>query len=160
MQGFKYLSIKQKLISLMMIITCIILLMSSILFIITEVLTYKHGMIANLSTLAKIIGNNSIAALIFDDQSTAEETLASLSIEPNIISAMIYSEQGDLFVKYHNNKDAKIILTNPEQKLDSNFSILKTVENQTDPSVQKTVENQTNAGIRNKLMNAKKQKNT
>jgi signal transduction histidine kinase len=58
-------------------------------------------MVRELSTLAEIIGANSTAALAFDDQRSAEETLAALSAKQRIVGAYIYTKDGAAFARYH-----------------------------------------------------------
>ncbi len=99
-RDLKDLSIKRKLTVIIMLTCSAALLMASVAFITNEVLTFRKAMIENLSTLSEVIGNNSTAALSFNDRKAAEETLSALSAEPNVISASIYARDGSLFAKY------------------------------------------------------------
>ncbi len=53
-----------------------------------------------LSTLADVVGQNSTAALNFNDQPAAREVLEALSAEPSVISACLYDVSGQLFSEY------------------------------------------------------------
>jgi len=113
MNTFRYFSIRKKLILIMMLTTGIIILMVSALFIMNELITFRFGIIKRLTTLAKVVGINSIAAITFNDQKAAEETLTGLSAEPNIVVAGIYKADGNIFAEYykdvqHNDPNLKI----------------------------------------------------
>jgi len=100
MKTFRYLSIKYKLITLMMSLSGIILLLASAGVIVNEAVSFRGRMLKGLSTLTKVMVGNSIAALTFTDNEAARETLATLKVYPNIISARIYTAQGALFAEY------------------------------------------------------------
>jgi diguanylate cyclase (GGDEF)-like protein len=55
---------------------------------------------SRLSTLANIVGQNSAAALLFDDRSAAIEVLGALAAERSVVSACLYGTSGTLFVEY------------------------------------------------------------
>ena len=60
---------------------------------------------AQLATLADIIGQNSTAALDFNDKDAATEVLGALRREPQIASACLYSASGLLFAEYRRRMD-------------------------------------------------------
>ena len=51
--------------------------------------------------MAGVIGENSKAALIFQDPEAAEGTLAALGNEEQIVAAAVYGADGLLFAPYH-----------------------------------------------------------
>jgi len=55
---------------------------------------------SRLTTLANIVGQNSSAALNFDDNKAAAEILQALHAEPSIVSACLYSQSGNVFAQY------------------------------------------------------------
>jgi len=61
----------------------------------------RQSLTRRIETLAEIIGQNSTAALIFDDPSNAAEILSALRTESHIVSASIYTENDRLFAKYY-----------------------------------------------------------
>jgi PAS domain S-box-containing protein len=93
-------SIKRKQIWIVMLITSVALLLACAAFGAYEVLNFRKTMLRNLTTLAEIVGNNSAVALDFDDPRAAEETLASLRVEPNILGACIYDKAGRVFAQF------------------------------------------------------------
>lgn len=55
---------------------------------------------SRLSTLADIVGQNSAAALMFDDRPAAVEVLQALEAEGSVVSACLYGQGGKLFAEY------------------------------------------------------------
>ncbi len=53
-----------------------------------------------LASLADIVGQNSAAALVFDDRAAAVEVLQALRAESSVISACLYQSSGQLFAQY------------------------------------------------------------
>ncbi len=93
-------SIKRKLTALMMLTSSIVLLLASFAFVANQLVRFKQTITQNLSTLAEVIGANCAAALMFDDQKSAAETLKGLTAVKGIIFAKI-SKEGALFAMYH-----------------------------------------------------------
>ncbi|RLC02752.1 MAG: hypothetical protein DRI57_29805 [Deltaproteobacteria bacterium] len=114
MKTFRYFSIRQKLITLIMFITSITLMLVSIFLIANEVVTFRRGTIEELSTLAKVVGIHSVAAITFNDYEVAWETLAVLDVEPSIVYAGIYTAKGELFVQYYTGEDAMTLSSDPK----------------------------------------------
>ncbi len=61
---------------------------------------YRKSTINKLTSIAQLIGTNSVSALNFWDNATAEEILSSLTSERYIANAWIYDADGNLFAKY------------------------------------------------------------
>jgi len=100
MRPFRKASIQRKQTWIIMLTCCVALLMACASFVAYELLTFRKQMTLNLTTLAEIIGNNSTAALDFNDEKAAEETLAALRAEPNIVAACLYTKNGEVFARY------------------------------------------------------------
>ena len=100
---FAGLSIKQKLILITVLTTGVVVFLTEVVSIVKEIIDFRHYLVNNLAAQAKIIGINSTAALIFNDQKASEEILSALETAPNIIRANIYSEDGKLFARYKRN---------------------------------------------------------
>ena len=54
----------------------------------------------NLMALARVIGGNTEASLLFDDEQSAVETLAALKAEKSVEAAIVYDRDGRIFAKY------------------------------------------------------------
>jgi len=98
--SFRDSSIKHKLTGIIMLTSVIVLLVASAAFITNDLIMLRRTMVEGVLTLAKAMGIHSAATLVFDDQKSAEETLAALSAEPHIVTACIYSMDSKPFAKY------------------------------------------------------------
>lgn len=101
MSIFKRILIKQKLIFIIIIISSTATILACIAFIIYDQITFRNTMKNNLTMLAHIIGRNSTAALIFENENDAQETLEILLMAvENINFACIYDKNDKVFTKY------------------------------------------------------------
>ena len=83
-----------------MLTSGIVLIMTCAAFFVYEYITARETMRRQMSTLGQIIATNSTAALAFDNQQDAAETLNALKAENNIRAAALYDVNGKLFAKY------------------------------------------------------------
>jgi signal transduction histidine kinase/CheY-like chemotaxis protein len=81
-------------------ISSIALIFACAAFVVIDQFMFKKILLRDLSMLSKIIGENCTAALVFDDEYSANETLAALKAKKNIVSACIYEKHGKVFAKY------------------------------------------------------------
>jgi PAS domain S-box-containing protein len=100
MIGIKDFSIKKKLISIQLLTAFIVLLFFGIFVVLYVQHLFRSSVISQLTSMAQLIGDNSISALNFLDNEVAEETLSSLATEDDIVNAWIYDADEDLFAKY------------------------------------------------------------
>ena len=100
MSGYRDLSIKWKLTWIILGTSTAALLLACVAFVGYELITFRDGMVQEASTLAGVIGENSKAALIFQDPEAAEGTLAALGNEEQIVAAAVYGADGLLFAPY------------------------------------------------------------
>jgi len=96
----KNLSIKKKLISILLFSSISGLVIAAFLLLVFEVSDFKQNVQNDLSTMSILIGNRSTAALTFDDSELAKENLSSLEQVDNIQSACIYDIYGDVFTSF------------------------------------------------------------
>ncbi len=99
---FRNMPIKRKLMIITMLTCCLALLMACSVFLLYETMSYRQHMVDQLNTITGITGDNSAAALSFDDSGSAEKALQSLSHIKSISAAAIYNAEGKLFAKYDN----------------------------------------------------------
>jgi signal transduction histidine kinase/DNA-binding response OmpR family regulator len=76
------------------------LMLVFIAFAVTSVLSHTDDERQQLSTLAGVIGNNSRTALLYADRKQAEQTLATLAVESDILQAALYGSDGRLLARY------------------------------------------------------------
>ncbi|MEM7232833.1 MAG: methyl-accepting chemotaxis protein [Planctomycetota bacterium] len=97
---FRDLSIKHKVMMVGVLPSLLALFVTCAAFIAVELWTARGAAEKDLGSLAEIIGNNSAAALTFDDPAMARETLKSLSGNPHIVAARIFDADGNPFAEY------------------------------------------------------------
>ena len=87
-------SITTKLTRMNMLVSGAALLLACAAFITYDLVSFRDGMVHNLSIQAQVAGSNSVSALLFSDPHSAENTLSALNAAPNIVSAGIYTMDG------------------------------------------------------------------
>jgi len=100
MLTFRDIPIKQKLMVIIMATTTAAMLLAGIGIIASDSLLFRRYLQRDLSALAQIVGDNSTAALSFDDPRSAAETLAALHARPHLLNACIYKPDGTILAKY------------------------------------------------------------
>jgi signal transduction histidine kinase/DNA-binding response OmpR family regulator len=94
------LSLKRKLQLIIMATVGAALVVACATFLVYDLIAFKRSMQRDLETLAEILGSNSTAALTFGDQSAARELLSGLKAKQHILTAGIYSADGQPFTFY------------------------------------------------------------
>ena len=97
---FKDLPIRRKLTLLTTLTSGLALLVACGFVTAYELVHYRQDVTAQLSTAAKMIGDNAAAALVFQDAASAEETLEALRADNRIVAARIFSPDGSVFATY------------------------------------------------------------
>ena len=94
------LPIRKKLRSVIMLTCGAALLLACGAFAGYEWITFRHTMPRQQDTLAEIVGANCAAAVVFNDEKSAERTLSALQAEPHIVAACLYTTDGQPFATY------------------------------------------------------------
>lgn len=102
MRFLQTISIKRKLVWIIMLTTGVSLLLACGAFVTYELFIFRDSMTRDLSTLAQIIGDNCTAALSFNNSDDAIATLKTLRAKTHIVSAGIFKSDGTLFAQYPN----------------------------------------------------------
>jgi two-component system cell cycle sensor histidine kinase/response regulator CckA len=100
MKTFTDYSIRAKLTIIVMITTGVALLLAVALLGWFDVVQARQQILHGAQTSARIIANNSTAALSFGDEAAAAEILAALQADANVGAVGIYNQAGDLFAAY------------------------------------------------------------
>ena len=100
MRAFRDFSIRRKLTLIIMVTSSVALLLACATFVGYDLYTFRQAKVHQLTTLAKIIGSNSTAALAFRDPNSAKEILGALSANQHIAAACIYTRDAQVFAKY------------------------------------------------------------
>jgi len=94
------LSIRRKLMLIIMLISTVSLLMASVVYIASDRLYTQKNLGDSLALQADMIAANSTAALLFGDPEAASETLGFLASQANIQSGVIFDNEGEVFAIY------------------------------------------------------------
>jgi len=100
MRTLRDLPIKQKLLAIAIVTLAVALLLAGTGTVVSDRILFRRGMLRDLVALARIAGDNSTAALAFDDQRVASDVLAALKARPRVVAACIYKEDGTTFARY------------------------------------------------------------
>jgi signal transduction histidine kinase/ActR/RegA family two-component response regulator len=93
------LSIRQKLTAMLVLISCSVLLLAATAFVTWDYYRFRADMELDLVTQARIVLENTSAAITFNDPDAAGETLEMLEIHPHAQLACLYRPSGELFVE-------------------------------------------------------------
>jgi signal transduction histidine kinase/DNA-binding response OmpR family regulator len=96
----KILKIKYKLIAIILIVTFVAMLSYVAYVTVKNVRRLKAEMADNITTIARVTGNNLIAELAFFDRDAAADTLDKLSSISFVKNAIIYESSGEFFAEY------------------------------------------------------------
>ena len=99
-RALKDLPMKHKLVLICMLTTACALLLASVTFIASELISLRHSMISNLDSSAEAIASNVKSALAFQDNKSAEEVLGTLKVVNDVRAAVIYDGGGRVFASY------------------------------------------------------------
>ena len=94
---FRDSSIKNKLLFIQLYSSVSGLIFAILLLLVFEVSEFKQNAQDDLSTMAALIGDRSIAAMLFDDPILAKENLSALEAAPIFHSACLYDKKGYVF---------------------------------------------------------------
>jgi diguanylate cyclase (GGDEF)-like protein len=93
--------IQRKLMLLIMVTSGIVLLVTSLVFVIREASNLSRGVWEDIEATADIIGKNTATALMFNDPKAAKETMDGLSSKSGILAAYVLDSDGLVFVRYN-----------------------------------------------------------
>jgi signal transduction histidine kinase/ActR/RegA family two-component response regulator len=94
------LKIRQKLQAITMLTVAVALSLASVALTGYEFFNLRHALERESKMLAEMIGQNSTAALTFEDYRSAQELLQSLRAHPSVVAAAIYTSQGMVAARY------------------------------------------------------------
>src|SRR5438445_10321643 len=101
MRIFKHAPIKRKLIGINLLTSSVALALACVAIVLYDRVTFREAMVRDLSTQADIVAANVAGALRFADPKAADETLAQLTVKPNIIAACVYTLSCTMLGAYH-----------------------------------------------------------
>ena len=107
------LPIRKKLIVIILSTSGIVLLLTGVAFMSYEWITFRRGLVQNVTTVAKVIADNCTAALAFRSPGDAREILNALQAERNITAAVLYDHDGEVFAFYPDNLPPNLFPDHP-----------------------------------------------
>ncbi len=93
-------SIKTKLILVLGFTALLAIFMVSTTLIVNERYNTRKNLVQELKSIANLVALNTGAAIMFHDKQAAEENLNSLAAKPEIIVAVLYDENGNIYSQY------------------------------------------------------------
>jgi len=102
-------TIRKKLIALIMLTCTLALLLTGIMFVAWEREVSRQAIVTNISTQAKIVAENCKAALVFNDNEDASETLKSLNADSSVDFACLFDVNSEVIATYERNIEFKDI---------------------------------------------------
>ena len=93
-------SIAGRLMRMTLLVSGMALFLAYVSFLAYDLYSLRQNLISSLETEAKLIGQNSVTALLFEDREAAEITLSSLRDSPQVRSALIVRADGSRFATY------------------------------------------------------------
>lgn len=93
-------SIKRKLVLINLTVAGLALSLVGAFVLFDQYRSMKGNLLDNLHLQARMIANNSTAALLFDDRKVGNEIISALKFSPSVTSASIRNLQGELFAEY------------------------------------------------------------
>src|ERR1044071_1932914 len=93
-------SLKRKLMVIIMLTSTAALLLACVAFVTYEVSEFRKDIVSDLTVKAEMIGAQSTASLKFNDPKAAKEILDKLKTERRIVAACIYSRDGRVLARY------------------------------------------------------------
>jgi signal transduction histidine kinase/CheY-like chemotaxis protein len=100
MRFFRDSSIHRKLAIVIICTSLLGLSTTGLAFELYEKASFRATLASELQAHADTLGLNTAASLAFNDRKSAEELLASLRVEPQIVAACIYDGSGNIFAEY------------------------------------------------------------
>ena len=105
MAVMKKISIIQKLVIIMVAVTAVAMFTTALGFVGYQVYVTKKTASTELSTLARVVGTNCSAALLFSDTKSSQETLRGLNTAPTVVMGCIYDGDGKVFACYEKDRN-------------------------------------------------------
>jgi PAS domain S-box-containing protein len=96
----RHISIRHKQMILIMLTSTVALLLACAAFMAFDAVAFRRELVAKVSSLSEVVGNNTTAALDFNDPVAAAQNLAALRGEASIVQARVYRLGGAAFAAY------------------------------------------------------------
>ncbi|HEX7523004.1 MAG TPA: response regulator [Candidatus Deferrimicrobium sp.] len=98
--------IRKKLVAIILLTSGLVLAGSSVVFVVNEAVSFRSDARKALESTASVIGNNSVAAVMFMDAKVADESLSGLRTNESILSAYLLTGDNQILAAYVSPKAA------------------------------------------------------
>ena len=99
-RSFRDAPIRKKLVAVILLTSGLVLAGSMIVFVGNEALSFRTDARKALESTAAVIGNNSVAAIMFMDAKVADESLSGLARNPSILAAYLLNADDEILAAY------------------------------------------------------------
>ena len=120
-------SIRRRLTGIIMLTSATAVLLACLGFVISDLVSVREGLVADLSTFAEIVSVNVIEELTFGDPEGVLQDLSPLKARPSIVAAGIYTDKGELFGKYEPNASISVPHIAPKDGFHDSGGLLELV---------------------------------
>lgn len=115
-------SLRQQLVAVIVFNSAIAILVTSIAMVMSDLSRSHERLQQEVLSLAQLLGNRSSAALVFQDEQTADENLQALASLPQIATACLFSQRGKTLAAYAR-EAADASSCQVRDKLDQKYSV-------------------------------------
>jgi signal transduction histidine kinase/ActR/RegA family two-component response regulator len=98
---FRDLPIRRKLVAMTIASSAVALALASGGFLVWDLVAFRSEIERDLNAQARVLGENSAAAMTFGDTRAAGETLAALALRPRVLIGCLFTPDAQLFATYH-----------------------------------------------------------
>src|SRR5579864_8650766 len=105
MLHFRDRPISQKLVIITMATTAVAMLLAGSGIVLADAILFRGYLERDLSALARIVADNSTAALAFEDPNSAAQTLGALRARTHVDGACIYRSNGSVLAQYARDRE-------------------------------------------------------
>ena len=103
------LPLKRKLTMVISSTCAVVLLLACAVLAAYELYDFRQTLVRDDMVLADVLAKNTQAALAFQDESAAEQTLLALQAEPDVSAACLYGARGNQFARYVRQRGAAVV---------------------------------------------------
>lgn len=99
-QVFQDMPLKRKFLLLLVLTSALSLVFACSVLVFNDLLHIRESLVNRLIEQAGLIGDNSSAALVFQDEKAADEILSAFRHQPNILQAVLFTPNGNILSQY------------------------------------------------------------
>ena len=100
LSSFQRASLKVKLLVFLMVTSTVSLTVAGSAFVLNDLFTFRNDIVRDLIIQTNLVGQNSTAALAFNDPQVATETLEAFHHQPDIEQAVLFTKEGMTLAQY------------------------------------------------------------